>query len=99
MKIQSILAAGLLMMFGACTDLSENLYDKINANEYGQTDSEIASIMGRAYASLRGGSFDGANGYALVSMSILFRRLARMRRYFRLGMEVPIGMMAEDMFS
>ena len=64
MKIQSILAAGLLMMFGACTDLSENLYDKINANEYGQTDSEIASIMGRAYASLRGGSFDGANGYA-----------------------------------
>ena len=35
----------------------------------------------------------------LVSMSILFRRLARMRRYFRLGMEVPIGMMAEDMFS
>ena len=31
----------------------------------------------------------------LVSMSILFR----MRRYFRLGMEVPIGMMAEDMFS
>ena len=35
MKIQSILAAGLLMMFGACTDLSENLYDKINANEYG----------------------------------------------------------------
>ena len=44
MKIQSILAAGLLMMFGACTDLSENLYDKINANEYGQTDSEIASI-------------------------------------------------------
>lgn len=64
MKIQSILAAGLLMMFGACTDLSENLYDKIDANEYGQTDSEIASIMGRAYASLRGGSFDGANGYA-----------------------------------
>ena len=64
MKIQSILAAGLLMMFGACTDLSENLYDKINANEYGQTDSEIASIMGRANASLRGGSFDGANGYA-----------------------------------
>lgn len=99
MKIQSILAAGLLMMFGACTDLSENLYDKINANEYGQTDSEIASIMGRAYASLRGGSFDGANGYAFSELSILFRRLARMRRYFRLGMEVPIGMMAEDMFS
>lgn len=98
MKIQSILAAGLLMMFGACTDLSENLYDKINANEYGQTDSEIASIMGRAYASLRGVLMVRMD-MLLVSMSILFRRLARMRRYFRLGMEVPIGMMAEDMFS
>ena len=96
MKIQSILAAGLLMMFGACTDLSENLYDKINANEYGQTDSEIASIMGRAYASLRGGSFDGANGYAF-SEYVYF--ISAIRRYFRLGMEVPIGMMAEDMFS
>ena len=31
MRIQSILAAGLLMMFGACTDLSETLYDKIDA--------------------------------------------------------------------
>ena len=98
MKIQSILAAGLLMMFGACTDLSENLYDKINANEYGQTDSEIASIMGRAYASLEAVLMVRMD-MLLVSMSILFRRLARMRRYFRLGMEVPIGMMAEDMFS
>ena len=64
MKIQSILLAGLLTTLGACTDLSETLYDKIDANEYGQTDAQIASIVGRAYASLRGGSFDGANGYA-----------------------------------
>lgn len=64
MKIQSILLAGLLATLGACTDLSETLYDKIDANEYGQTDAQIASIVGRAYASLRGGSFDGANGYA-----------------------------------
>ena len=35
----------------------------------------------------------------LVSMFILFRRLARMRRYFRLGMGVPIGTMAEGMSS
>lgn len=87
MKIQSILAAGLLMMFGACTDLSENLYDKINANEYGQTDSEIASIMGRAYASFVEVVLMVRMDMLLVSMSILFRRLARMRRYFRLRIE------------
>ena len=48
MKIQSILLAGLLATLGACTDLSETLYDKIDANEYGQTDAQIASIVGRA---------------------------------------------------
>lgn len=86
MRIQSILAAGLLMMFGACTDLSETLYDKIDANEYGQTDSEIASIMGRAYASFVEVALMARMDTLLVSMFILFRRLARMRRYFRLGM-------------
>lgn len=64
MKFKLIIAAGILATFGACTDLSEPLYDKINANEYGQTDTEIATIVGRAYASLRGGGFDGANGLA-----------------------------------
>ena len=47
MKIQSILAAGLLMMFGACTDLSENQYNKKKAKEYGQTDSEYTTIKRR----------------------------------------------------
>lgn len=64
MKLQSILAAGILLLCGGCTDLSENLYDKINANDYGTTDTEIGTIVGRAYASLRGGNFDGANGLA-----------------------------------
>lgn len=64
MKFKSILAASALLACGACTDLSEPLYDKINANDYGQTDTEIGTIVGRAYASLRGGSFDGANGQA-----------------------------------
>ena len=64
MKLKLIVATGLLTVFGACTDLSETLYDKINANDYGQTDTEIGTIVGRAYASLRGGSFDGAGGYA-----------------------------------
>ncbi len=64
MKVQSILLAAVLMVMGSCTDLSETLYTQIAADEYGQTDSQIATIVGRAYASLRGGSYDGANGYA-----------------------------------
>ncbi|MBK5261937.1 MAG: RagB/SusD family nutrient uptake outer membrane protein [Peptostreptococcaceae bacterium] len=65
MKLKLILATGLLVILcWACTDLSETLYDKVDANDYGTTDTEIATIVGRAYASLRGGSFDGANGYA-----------------------------------
>ena len=99
MKIQSILLAGLLATLGACTDLSETLYDKIDANEYGQTDAQIASIVGRAYASLRGGSFDGANGYAFSEYVYFISGSARTRRCFPPGTEALIGMMADGTSS
>lgn len=50
-SIATVLAAALLC---ACTDLSEKLYDQVSMDDYGQTDSEIATIVGGAYASLRG---------------------------------------------
>lgn len=61
-KLNILLIAGLFLV-ASCTDLSEKLYDKLDSGEYGKTDEEIESIVGRAYASLRGGSSDGINYY------------------------------------
>jgi hypothetical protein len=38
----------------SCTNLNENLYDKVSSDEYGKTPDEINTIIGSAYASLRG---------------------------------------------
>jgi hypothetical protein len=64
MKLKSFtytLAA--ILMLSACTDLSETLYDKVESSDYGKTDGEIETIVGRAYSSLRGGASDGINFY------------------------------------
>ncbi|MBN1182312.1 MAG: RagB/SusD family nutrient uptake outer membrane protein, partial [Bacteroidales bacterium] len=37
-----------------CTDLDEELFDKVNTSDYGKTPAEIETIVGKAYASLRG---------------------------------------------
>jgi len=37
-----------------CTNLDEELFDKIESSQYGKTPAEIETIVGRAYASLRG---------------------------------------------
>lgn len=42
------------MFFIGCTNLDENLYDKVDSAEYGKTPEEIKTIIGNAYASLRG---------------------------------------------
>jgi hypothetical protein len=55
MKIKiSITALVLLLATMSCTDLSEKLYDKVQSADYGKSASEIETIVGRAYASLRG---------------------------------------------
>lgn len=52
-KILSILTlVGLLAT--ACTDLDEKLYDKVSTDDYGKTAAEIQTIVGGAYATLRG---------------------------------------------
>ena len=38
----------------SCTDLNETLYDKVSMDDYGQNESEVATIVGGAYATLRG---------------------------------------------
>jgi|WetSurSiteA1Bulk_404760.scaffolds.fasta_scaffold00946_7 starch-binding outer membrane protein, SusD/RagB family len=61
MKIKSIIVTGLMLITAACTDLDEVLYDKVEADNYGKTPAEIATIVGSAYASLRGFS-DASSG-------------------------------------
>ena len=36
----------------SCTDLNEQLYDKVSQDDYGKTSSEVATIVGGAYATL-----------------------------------------------
>lgn len=64
MKIKNIILnlVFIFVIFG-CTDLSEELYDKISTSDYGKTPSEIETIVGGAYSSLRGGSSDGVHFY------------------------------------
>ena len=52
-----------VFLLGACTDLSETLYDRVQSSDYGKTPGEIETIVGRAYSSLRGGAADGVNYY------------------------------------
>lgn len=52
----SFLSLALLV---SCTDLDEKLYDKVSTDDYGKTEAEIRTIVGGAYATLRG--FNDAN--------------------------------------
>jgi hypothetical protein len=63
MKLKSIIFVFASIFLYACTDLSETLYDKVEASDYGTTPGEIETIVGRAYSSLRGGAADGVNYY------------------------------------
>lgn len=47
----------------ACTKLDETLYSQVPADQYGQSSSEIETVVGRAYASLRGFSDATSNSY------------------------------------
>jgi hypothetical protein len=55
MKIKTVLTTLVAVLISAaCTDLQETLYDKVESADYGKTPAEIETIVGRAYASLRG---------------------------------------------
>ncbi|HKM93001.1 MAG TPA: RagB/SusD family nutrient uptake outer membrane protein [Prolixibacteraceae bacterium] len=64
MKIyKSIIILTMVVFFSACTNLDEKLYDKVSSADYGKTPSEIETIVGRAYASLRGFSDEICNAF------------------------------------
>lgn len=64
MKIRNIfLGIVSLLMAASCTNLDEKLYDKVSSSDYGKTPSEIETIVGRAYASLRGFSDEISNAF------------------------------------
>ena len=71
MKIRNIIIITLIVLLGACTNLDEKLYDKVSSADYGKTPSEIETIVGRAYASLRGFSDEICNAFP-TSEFVLF---------------------------
>jgi len=52
-RITAALFFCLLFNF-SCTDLDEDLYDRVEDGDFGQTPSEIQALVGGAYSSLRG---------------------------------------------
>ena len=66
MKTKYILAAALFgaLSLGSCTNLDEELFDKVSMDDYGKTESEVQTIVGGAYSTLRGygASTDEGNG-------------------------------------
>lgn len=61
--ILSSLLCGALALTG-CTNLDEELYDVVSMDDYGKTESEVQTIVGGAYSTLRGygSSTDEGNG-------------------------------------
>jgi hypothetical protein len=62
-KILTILILGVLFSLNACTELAETPYSIVTPENYGTTDAQLETFLGNLYTSLRGGSYDGANGY------------------------------------
>ncbi len=64
MKIKLLITIAVTLMFAvACTKLNEKLYDQVLADDYGKSSGEIETIVGRAYASLRGFSDATSNAF------------------------------------
>ena len=66
MKTKYILAAAMFgaLSLGSCTNLDEELFDQVSMNDYGKTESEVQTIVGGAYSTLRGygSATDEGNG-------------------------------------
>lgn len=61
-KIKAALLLTLLFTF-SCTDLSEDLYDRVEDDDFGTTPNEIEALVGGAYSSLRGFSDAISNSF------------------------------------
>jgi hypothetical protein len=59
-----VAAAAALLLIPSCTNLDETPYSILAPGTYGNTESQIQTVVGRALNALRGGGFgDGGNGY------------------------------------
>jgi len=64
MKIKITAAILMSMLFTiSCTDLSEDLYDRVEDGDFGNTPKEIDALVGGAYSSLRGFADGITNNY------------------------------------
>lgn len=64
MKIKITAAILMSMLFTiSCTDLSEDLYDKVEDGNFGNTSKEVDALVGGAYSSLRGFADGISNNY------------------------------------
>lgn len=54
MKYKLIIVAAFALLASACTNLDEEVFSVVPASQYGTTPSELKTIAGSAYASLRG---------------------------------------------
>jgi starch-binding outer membrane protein, SusD/RagB family len=61
-KYTILFLAGFLLAFGSCTDLQENVYDSIIAEETQFTEADLASLIAPVYVKLRN-SYFGWNAY------------------------------------
>ena len=48
----SVFAVGLLFVAPACTDLTEELFSEVTADNFFQTEEEFIAALGQAYSSL-----------------------------------------------
>lgn len=64
MKVKIIAAVFFSALFTlSCTNLDEDLYDRVPDDEFGKTPTEIEALVGGAYSSLRGFSDAISNSY------------------------------------
>lgn len=63
MKIKIIAAIFISSLTFSCTDLEEDLYDRVPDDNFGQTPNEIEALVGGAYSSLRGFSDATSNSF------------------------------------
>jgi hypothetical protein len=69
-KITALLLVSMLFTI-SCTDLNEDLYDRVEDGNFGQTPKEVDALVGGAYSSLRGFS-DGISTNYPTSEYVFF---------------------------
>jgi len=52
LKKFSVFAVGMLFVVPACTDLEEELFSEVTADNFFQTEEEFIAALGQAYSSL-----------------------------------------------